>query len=175
MWHGEAIGRVLAAHGEAAGAPRIAALRRGLGLRDRVAPTLHALGAAMAGTGLRRAAHDLGRRERVDHPGRLRPADRRARHPVLTDLLNRIMRQEGNHVAFYAARPATGSPTTRGPGGWSGPRCAGCGALWARGSCPPEVAFMVGTLFGDPDGPRHGGPHRPAHRPAARPGRPRPW
>src|ERR1700690_2819458 len=28
MWHGEAIGQVLEAHGEAAGAPRIAALRQ---------------------------------------------------------------------------------------------------------------------------------------------------
>src|SRR6202453_5388613 len=29
MWHGEAIGQILEAHGEAAGAPRIAALREG--------------------------------------------------------------------------------------------------------------------------------------------------
>src|SRR4029453_5031084 len=27
----------------------------------------------------------------------------RARHPVLTALLSRIMRQEGRHIAFYAA------------------------------------------------------------------------
>ena len=39
----------LAAHGEDAGAPRVAGLRQRLGLRDRVAPALHAVGAAVAG------------------------------------------------------------------------------------------------------------------------------
>src|SRR5215471_15497704 len=42
MWHGDALGRVLAAHGEEAGPARIDRMRRGLGVRDRLAPTLHA-------------------------------------------------------------------------------------------------------------------------------------
>ncbi|HKY67818.1 MAG TPA: hypothetical protein VJM49_15655, partial [Acidimicrobiales bacterium] len=49
LWHGDALGRVLQAHGEGAGTPRIARVRRGLGLRDRLAPALHAFGAAVAG------------------------------------------------------------------------------------------------------------------------------
>ena len=37
-WHGEAIGRVLAAHGEPAGAARVAPMRTSLGWHDRIAP-----------------------------------------------------------------------------------------------------------------------------------------
>src|ERR1700754_1646431 len=48
-WHGDAIGAVLAAHDEAAGASRIAAVRRSLRWNDRVAPTLHSLGSWFAG------------------------------------------------------------------------------------------------------------------------------
>ena len=36
FWHGEAIGRVLRAHGEVAGLDRVAPMRRSLGRKDRV-------------------------------------------------------------------------------------------------------------------------------------------
>ena len=48
-WHGDAIGRVLAAHDEAAGPSRIASVRASLRWNDRVAPTLHSLGSWLAG------------------------------------------------------------------------------------------------------------------------------
>ena len=41
MWHGEAIGRVLEAHGEEAGAPRIAALRHGRRRRQAITTAEH--------------------------------------------------------------------------------------------------------------------------------------
>ena len=76
FWHGEAIATVLRAHGEPAGAGRIAPLRRRLGWRDRVAPLVHGVGSAVVGAPVHRRPHDLGRGERVDDPGRLRPAGR---------------------------------------------------------------------------------------------------
>ena len=102
MWHGDAIGRVLAAHGEDAGAPRIAALRGRLGLGDRLAPSLHALGASVAGSAFGALHMTWGAiNEWTTQAGYARLATR-ASHPVLTDLLSRIMRQEGRHIAFYA-------------------------------------------------------------------------
>src|SRR6188472_3968825 len=38
LWHGEAIAKVLAAHGEPAGRTRVAVLGAGVGLRGRLAP-----------------------------------------------------------------------------------------------------------------------------------------
>jgi len=153
MWHGEALGRVLAAHGEVAGRGRIAAVRRGLGVRDRLAPTLHALGAAVAASAFGAVHMAWGAvNEWTTQTGYARLVGR-AQHPVLTDLLNRIMRQEGRHVAFYA--------------GEAGERLAGdrrarrvvraaLRRLWrpvGAGVMPAgEVAFMVGTLFGDDAG-----------------------
>jgi hypothetical protein len=153
MWHGEAIGRVLAAHGEDAGAPRVARLRRGLGLRDRVAPALHALGSAVAGSGFGALHMTWGAvNEWTTQAGYARLIDR-AQHPVLTDLLNRIMRQEGGHIAFYAAEADTrlaDHPGARRVVRWALRRLwrpVGAGVMPAE-----EVAFMVRTLFGDQPG-----------------------
>jgi hypothetical protein len=153
MWHGEAIGRVLAAHGEDAGPPRIARLRRGLGLRDRLAPAVHAVGSAVAGSAFGALHMTWGAvNEWTTQAGYARLIDR-AQHPVLTDLLNRIMRQEGNHIAFYAGEAAerlAGHPRARRMVRWALRR------LWrpvGAGVMPPgEVAFMVQTLFGDQPG-----------------------
>jgi hypothetical protein len=77
----------------------------------------------------------------------------RARHPVLTDLLNRIMRQEGNHIAFYATEAGdrlADHPRARRVVRWALRR------LWrpvGAGVMPrSEVAFLVRTLFGDAAG-----------------------
>ena len=153
MWHGDALGRVLAAHGEEAGPARIDRMRRGLGVRDRLAPTLHALGAAVAASAFGALHMTWGAvNEWTTQAGYARLIAR-AQHPVLTDLLNRIMRQEGTHVAFYA--------------GEAGDRLAGdrrarrlvraaLVRLWrpvGAGVMPAdEVRFVIRTLFGDDDG-----------------------
>ncbi|HZM39425.1 MAG TPA: hypothetical protein VFB94_09940, partial [Acidimicrobiales bacterium] len=77
----------------------------------------------------------------------------RAQHPVLTELLNRIMRQEGNHIAFYAGEAShrlADHPRARRMVRWALRRLwrpVGAGVMPAD-----EVAFMVQTLFGDEPG-----------------------
>ncbi|HKE75603.1 MAG TPA: hypothetical protein VKB57_18425 [Acidimicrobiales bacterium] len=153
MWHGEAIGRVLAAHGEDAGHGRIERMRRGLGIKDRLAPMLHSLGAAVAASAFGALHMTWGAvNEWTTQAGYARLIAR-AQHPVLTELLNRIMRQEGTHVAFYA--------------GEAGERLAdnrrarrvvrrALARLWrpvGAGVMPrSETAFVIRTLFGDDDG-----------------------
>ena len=103
MWHGQAIGRVLAAHDQPHGAGRVGEMRRRLGVRDRLSPLLHSLGSSLAGDTFPAVHMAWGAvNEWTTQAGYARLIDR-ARHPVLTDLLSRIMRQEGRHIAFYAA------------------------------------------------------------------------
>lgn len=153
MWHGQALGRVLAAHGEPHGAGRVGELRRRLGVRDRLSPMLHALGSTLAGDAFPAVHMAWGAvNEWTTQAGYARLIDR-ARHPVLTDLLSRIMRQEGRHIAFYAAEAEhrlAGSRRAR-------RLCrAALRRLWrpvGAGVMPrKEVAFMVGELFGDEGG-----------------------
>ena len=49
LWHGEALGDVLEAHGRARGSSRVSALRTRLGWRDRIRPFLSALGSTLVG------------------------------------------------------------------------------------------------------------------------------
>jgi hypothetical protein len=106
FWHGEAIAGVLAAHGEPAGAARIAPLRASLRWRDRLAPTLHGLGSAVVGASYTAVHMTWGAiNEWSTQAGYARLAAR-AEHPVLRELLGRIMRQEGRHIDFYASQAA---------------------------------------------------------------------
>jgi hypothetical protein len=103
MWHGEAIGAVLAAHGEEAGAPRIAALRQ----RHRRRQALSTLGtigsAAVAGRAALAVHMTWGAiNEWTTQAGYARLGER-AGHPTLRQLLGRIMKQEGGHIDFYAS------------------------------------------------------------------------
>ena len=102
-WHGEALGRVLAAHGEASGAERIGPMRGQLGRWDRVKPLVSALGSSIVGDDFVATHMSWGAvNEWSTHSGYGRLVER-ANHPVLTELLTRIMRQESRHVAFYAS------------------------------------------------------------------------
>lgn len=151
-WHGEAIARVLEAHGEPAGDGRLAAVRRRHPRRDAVKPILFALG-----SGLTRhvvAVHMAwgAVNEWTTQAGYGRLA-KKADHPVLSELLRRIMRQEGRHIDFYAGQAAerlAASPTAR--------RVArGALRTWwepvGSGVVPDEeVAFLAHHLFGDAEG-----------------------
>ncbi|MGH9209536.1 MAG: ferritin-like domain-containing protein [Acidimicrobiales bacterium] len=154
MWHGEAIGQVLAAHDEAEGHRRIGPMRQRLGWRDRLSPILHSLGSSIAGETFPAIHMTWGAvNEWTTHAGYARLSNR-AGHPVLTDLLARIMRQEGRHIAFYAAeaerRLTSGGRRTQ----WLVRRALR--HLWwpvGSGVMPrSEVAFLVGELFGDDEG-----------------------
>ena len=128
MWHGDALGRVLAAHGEEGGAPRVARLRLGLGLRDRLAPAHHALGAAIAGDAFGAIHMTWGAvNEWTTQAGYARLAER-AGHPVLSDLLRR--RRAGTSPSTRARRSG-GSRRAGGHAGSCAARCGTCGGPWA--------------------------------------------
>jgi rubrerythrin len=106
MWHGEAIGQVLEAHGEEAGAPRIAALRHGHRRRQAGSTFSTIASAAFAGRAFIALHMTWGAiNEWTTQAGYARLAET-AGHPTLRELLRRIMKQEGGHIDFYASEAA---------------------------------------------------------------------
>jgi hypothetical protein len=103
LWHGEAIGKVLEAHGEAAGAVRVAALRAKRRWRDTVETLSHFGASALASRSFVALHMSWGAvNEWTTQAGYARLAAREG-HPVLSELLKRIMKQEGGHIDFYAS------------------------------------------------------------------------
>ncbi|GIH17908.1 hypothetical protein [Rugosimonospora africana] len=103
-WHGEALARVLAAHGIPTGDGHIRQVREGLGWRDRLTPVGTSLIANLIGADFVAVHMTWGAiNEWSTHAGYARLAELED-HPVLTRLLDRIMRQETRHVAFYASQ-----------------------------------------------------------------------
>jgi hypothetical protein len=151
-WHGEAIAEVLRAHDEPAGRSRLEASRRRLPRRDALKPlafsvasalTPHIVAVHMAWGAVNEWTTQAGY-------GRLAA---KAKHPVLSELLRRIMRQEGRHIDFYTigarqrlAASATARRLTR----------FALRRYWApvgAGVMPEaEVQFLVRHLFGDTEG-----------------------
>jgi hypothetical protein len=151
-WHGEALGAVLAAHEEPSGTSRIAAMRARLGWRITTSPPIWM--AFSAATKHFLAVHmTFGViNEWSTQAGYSRLAAR-TEHPVLRELLRRIMRQEGRHIDYYlseARQRLAGSRaaqrTTR----------LLIRALWkpVGASVMPEAEtrHLVSTLFGDDEG-----------------------
>ncbi|MDV6012371.1 hypothetical protein [Haloechinothrix sp. LS1_15] len=103
-WHGEALARVLDAHGIPTGNTHIQTLRQGLGFRDKLAPINQSIVANVLGEDFVAVHMTWGAiNEWSTHAGYARLIERE-QHPVLTELLTRIMRQETRHVAFYATQ-----------------------------------------------------------------------
>jgi hypothetical protein len=101
-WHGDALAQVLEAHGEAA-RDRVADVRRSLPRRDALRPLLFSAASActtdvvavhMAWGAVNELTTQCGYARLAGHAG----------HPVLSDLLRRIMKQEGRHIDFYSAQ-----------------------------------------------------------------------
>ena len=103
MWHGEAIGQVLEAHGESAGSSRIAALREGR-RRKQAMSALSTIGsAAFAGKAFIAVHMTWGAiNEWTTQAGYARLSEV-AGHSTLKEMLKRIMKQEGGHIDFYAS------------------------------------------------------------------------
>lgn len=151
-WHGEAIGQVLAAHGRPAGHSRVTSVRRDLPKGDRLRPVAFLVGSAVlrdmvavqlvwgaVNEWTTQAAYAL--------------LGQRSEHPVLSDLLRRIMRQEGRHIDFYsteARRRLASSPKAQRLTRFALRR------LWkpvGHGVRPEdETGFVVQHLFSGPDG-----------------------
>jgi hypothetical protein len=103
-WHGEALARVLEAHGVPTGPDHIRAVRRRLGWQDRLAPVVQSLTANIVGVDFVAVHMSWGAiNEWSTHAAYGRLAERED-HPVLTELLTRIMKQESWHAAFYASQ-----------------------------------------------------------------------
>jgi hypothetical protein len=148
MWHGEAIGAVLEAHGEVAGAPRVAALRHGHRRRQAFSTLSTIASAAFAGKAFVALHMTWGAvNEWTTQAGYARLSET-AGHPTLRELLRRIMKQEGTHIDFYAseaARRLAESPkaqrlTRFALSHWWRP--VGSGVMPKR-----EVGFLVNYLF----------------------------
>ena len=152
LWHGEALGAVLAAHDEPSGSERVAPMRHGLGRRDRLRPLLFTVASAMTRHLVAVQMSWGAVNEWTTQPGyaRLRA---RADHPELSELLGRIMKQEGRHIDFYVhqarARLSTSAAarrlTRRALGTWWTP--VGAGVMPAE-----EVSFVSSFLFSGQEG-----------------------
>ena len=82
--------------------------------------------------------------------GRLAP---KAGHPVLTELLRRIMRQEGRHIDFYAAQASADASPTAAAQRLTRFALRQCWAPVGSGVMPDsEVRFLVSHLFADEEG-----------------------
>ena len=104
FWHGEALAAVLEAHGEPAGSSRVATVRRGLGIADKLRPTLMTLGSAVAGADFTAVHMTWGAVNEWTTQAGYAALSQREAHPVLSALLRRIMKQEGRHIDFYASQ-----------------------------------------------------------------------
>jgi hypothetical protein len=148
MWHGEAIGQVLEAHGEEAGAGRIAALRHHRRRRAAVS-TFSTIGtAAFAGRAFVALHMTWGAiNEWTTQAGYARLSEL-AGHSTLRELLRRIMKQEGGHIDFYASE--AGRRLADSPKAQKLTRCA-LSHLWrpvGSGVMPKEeVGFLVRYLL----------------------------
>ncbi|MHB8438203.1 MAG: ferritin family protein [Acidimicrobiales bacterium] len=151
-WHGDAIAQVLVAHGEPAGHERLEALRRRLPRHEELRPFLFSLASAMTAhlPAVHMAWGAVNEWSTQAGYGRLAA---KAEHPVLGELLRRIMRQEGRHIDFYtseARRRLAAHPRAQ--------RLARLALrrFWSpvgAGVMPePEVSFLVRHLFGDDAG-----------------------
>jgi hypothetical protein len=151
-WHGEALARVLAAHGELP-RRRVEAMRVGLGWKDRLAPVAHLVASTALGSSFIAVHMTWGAiTEWTTQAGYARLAAR-ADHPVLRELLRRIMRQEGRHIDFYASEAHRRLADDR--------RAQRLTRLALRRFWGPvgasvmpetEVGFLIRFLFGDEDG-----------------------
>jgi hypothetical protein len=148
LWHGEAIGRVLDAHGEPSGATRVGALRERRRWRDALDVATHVGTSTLAGASFVALHMTWGAvNEWTTQAGYARLASVEG-HPVLTDLLRRIMRQEGRHIDFYASEAERRLSASAGARRLTR---AALRHLWrpvGSGVMPrSEVAFLVHHLF----------------------------
>ena len=150
FWHGEAIGKVLDRHHEAHGRDRMAQTRTWVG-RQR-AKTLFTMAASSMTRHFEAVALTWGAvNEWTTQAAYVRLASQ-ADHPVLSELLRRIAKQEGRHIDFYAsqaerrlAHPAAQRLVRAAlRRSW---RPVGSGVMPKA-----ETAFLVDYLFGDDGG-----------------------
>jgi hypothetical protein len=153
-WHGQALGRVLAAHGEDPEARRrqVRADVTGRGGHDRRLP-LYTWLANRVSRHVPAAHMTWGAVNEWTTQAAYARLGARAGHPVLAELLGRIRRQEGRHIDFYASQAhdrLEGSRTAQ-----RATRLA-LRRFWApvgSGVLPEaETRHLASYLFGGPEG-----------------------
>jgi len=152
FWHGEAIAAILAAHEEPAGNTRIAALRQRLPKGDAWKPLSFQLASRL--TPHLTAVHmTWGAVNEWTTQAAYARLAKLSGHPTLSELLRRIMKQEGRHIDFYASQARTRLSDSRAAQRltrWALHR------FWSpvgSGVVPDqEVRFLSTYLFGDPEG-----------------------
>lgn len=152
-YHGEALAAVLAAHHDAGGLHRVEPLRRRLGTARHNLSTL----ASMVGSWALRdvtAVHMMwgavNEWTAQAAYGRLSSLED---HPVLRALLQRLMRQEGRHIDFYASEAARRLDGNRRAQALTRFALRRYWAPVGSGVAAEEdVRFMVHHLFGGPEG-----------------------
>jgi len=152
-WHGEAIATVLRAHGEPAGAARVRQLRRTRRAAEATKPFVHGLASMAVGPSMTAVHMTWGAvNEWTTQAGYARLAQR-CDHPVLAEMLRRIMRQEGRHIDFYAAQ-ATKRLSNNRRAQWLTRQALT--RFWAPVGSDvmpePEVRHLISYLFGGDDG-----------------------
>lgn len=152
-WHGAAIAEVLAAHGELSGAARVRELRRRRRAAEAAKPFAHGLASMLVGPSMTAVHMTWGAVNEWTTQAAYARLAARCNHPVLSELLRRIMRQEGRHIDFYAAQATkrlAGSRRAR----WITRRALT--RFWAPVGSDvmpdAEVRHLISFLFGGDDG-----------------------
>lgn len=153
-WHGEALASVLEAHGEVAGSERVAALRHGQRRRDAVAP-LAWWAFSLPNPHFVTLFMTFGLiNEWTTHAGYARMAAL-SESPMFSELLHRIMRQEGRHVDFYLHESRTRLSASRGAQRTVRALVRSFWSPVGHKLLPKEDSrHHVRTLFGDSEGRR---------------------
>jgi hypothetical protein len=152
LWHGDAIARVLDAHGETAGRSRLSEMRRRLPKRDALRPMVFNVTSALTRHLVTLHMAWGAVNEWSTQAGYARLAAK-AEHPVLGELLRRIMRQEGRHIDFYSAQAKSGLAESRAAQRLTRAALRRLWALVGSGVMPiEEIRFLVGHLFADDTG-----------------------
>jgi hypothetical protein len=151
-WHGEVLGHILGLHGMGESSDHARALRTSRVKRDNARLLGFALGSAL-GEGILALFMTWGALNEWTTQAGYARLSKLARHPVLAEVLGRIMRQEGRHIDFYssqASRRLESRPMIQ-----KFVRVA-LKRFWApvgSGLMPaPETTFMASFLFGGQDG-----------------------
>lgn len=150
-WHGDALAKVLEAHGEVAGEARVGTMRQRLGWRITTSPILW-MGFSASTKHFLAVHMTFGVINEWTTQGGYARLLQVADHPTLTELLKRIMKQEGRHIDYYRQtaldqlESRAAQRTTR----------RMIKALWSpvgAGVMPrEETEHLVDTLFSGPEG-----------------------
>jgi hypothetical protein len=155
-WHGEVLADVLAAHGVATDEDHVRMVRTRQGWKDKVAPITQSVLANVIGEDFVATHMTWGAiNEWCTFAGYQRLSAIED-HPVLTEVLGRIAKQETRHIAFYASQARARLGRSR-----KAQRVTrfALRAAWnpvGSGVMPePEVQHLLTYLMGGPEGREH--------------------